>query len=110
MLTVARLRQSAVDGLRLRSDPSFLSSTPTSTSRSVNTQRTCSSGLIQNPATHAALTHVVRLCSQGQASALRPESLDQWACPGSTWNAGRPGYEAPLARVRVRARMVSGSL
>jgi len=40
MLTVARLRQSAVDGLRLRSDPSFLSSTPTSTSRSVNTQRT----------------------------------------------------------------------
>src|SRR5256885_7537480 len=40
MLTVVILSHSAPDSLRLRSDPSFFSSIPSSTSRSVNTQWT----------------------------------------------------------------------
>src|SRR5256885_10428130 len=108
MLTVVILRQSAPDWLRLQTSRLSYRAYPPSPAGASTLSAPCSSGLRQNRATHAALTHVVRLCSQGRGSALQPQSLDQLACPGSTWNAARPGYEAPLARVRVRARMVSG--
>ena len=80
------------DGLRVRSELSLsLSSIPTPTSRSVNTQRTLQLRLDAEPCdscrAHSRCTPV--LARPGQ----RPPAPEQWACPGSTWNAGRPRSE-----------------
>src|SRR3989440_4741186 len=108
MLTVVIVRQSAPDWLRLQASGLSYPAYPPSQAGAVNTQRTLQLRLDTEPCDSCRAHSVVRLCSQGRGSALQPQSLDQLACPGSTWNAARPGYEAPLARVRVRARMVSG--
>src|SRR5256885_17157437 len=82
MLTVVILRQSAPDWLRLQTSRLSYRAYPPSPAGASTHSAPCSSGLIQNPATHAALTLVVRLCSQGRGSALRPQSKGLPTCHG----------------------------